>query len=120
MHEMSILMEVLRVVDEIADKNDIPAVKSIVIESGELSGVVPAYMTEYFPIIVADMPRYKNTELNMITIPGRAICDDCGRGFNVVEHEGRCPNCGSENKTVISGEEFNIREIVVPDTRDKA
>ena len=28
-----------------------------------------------------------------------------------------CPNCGSFQKTVLSGKDFTIREIVVPDDR---
>ena len=28
-----------------------------------------------------------------------------------------CPNCGSFQKTVLSGKDFTIREIVVPDER---
>lgn len=114
MHEMSIMMEVIRIVDDMAEKNDIKHVQEIVLDVGELSGVVPEYMTEYFPIIVADLPLYQGTKLKMITIPGRAICENCGAGFNVIEYEGYCPKCGSFDKTVISGEEFSIREIVVP------
>lgn len=115
MHEMSIMMEIIRIVDDMAVQNDIKHVNEIVLDVGELSGVVPEYMTEYFPIIVADMPLYQGTSLKMITIPGRAICDKCHTGFNVIEHEGHCPKCGAFEKTVISGEEFSIREIVVPE-----
>ena len=35
--------------------------------------------------------------------------------FNVVEHKGYCPNCGSFSKTVLSGKEFSVREIIVPE-----
>ena len=43
--------------------------------------------------------------------------EDCDEIFNVVEHKGVCPNCGSFQKTVLSGKDFTIREIVVPDDR---
>ena len=47
-------------------------------------------------------------------IPGMAECNECDEIFNVVEHEGYCPNCGSFDKTVLSGRDFVIKEILVP------
>ena len=47
-------------------------------------------------------------------IPGLAECEECDEVFNVIEHKGICPNCGSFEKTVLSGKDFLIREIVVP------
>ena len=51
----------------------------------------------------------------MEMIPGMAECNECDEIFNVVEHEGYCPNCGSSDKTVLSGRDFIIKEILVPD-----
>jgi Zn finger protein HypA/HybF involved in hydrogenase expression len=31
--------------------------------------------------------------------------------FAIVENEGICPSCGSVSKTVLSGQEFVIKEI---------
>mgnify|MGYP004484562963 FL=1 len=45
-------------------------------------------------------------------IPGMAECDEL---FNVIEHEGYCPNCGSFEKTTLSGKDFLIREIHIPE-----
>ncbi len=44
-----------------------------------------------------------------------AECDQCDEIFNVVEHKGYCPACGSFEKTVLSGQDFGIREIHVPE-----
>ena len=43
-----------------------------------------------------------------------AECDECNELFNVIEHEGYCPNCGSFEKTILSGKDFLIREIWGP------
>ncbi|MBR3165346.1 MAG: hydrogenase maturation nickel metallochaperone HypA, partial [Lachnospiraceae bacterium] len=48
-------------------------------------------------------------------VPSLAECDECDEIFNVTEQKGYCPNCGSFEKTVLSGKEFIIREIVVPE-----
>ena len=57
----------------------------------------------------------ENVKLTVNIVPGLAECDDCDEIFNVIEHKGYCPNCGSFNKTVLSGEKFTIREILVPE-----
>ena len=55
-----------------------------------------------------------NPNINVV-IPGMAECDECDEIFNVVEHKGYCPACGSFEKTVLSGKDFGIREIHVPE-----
>jgi len=115
MHELSVMMEVIRIVEELAEDKNIGHVQSIVLEVGELSAVVPDFMIEYFPIVVADKPLFRDAELKFIVIPGRGICDTCLKPYEVGKNRGICPYCGSKEKTLISGQEFNIREIVVAD-----
>lgn len=114
MHELSILMEVVRIVEEQARKQNIDSVKGIVLQVGELSSVVPRFMEEYFPNVVDGNPMFKDTELEIETIPGIAKCQKCGTEFNVVENKGWCPNCGSFDKDLVCGDEFLIKEIYVP------
>lgn len=108
-------MEVIRIIEGLAKEQDIKHVNEIVLEIGELSSVVPMFMDEYFPIVVNDKPLFDKCKLNFITIPGNAICDDCHTTFNIIENEGYCPKCHSFDKTLISGKEFSIREILVDD-----
>ena len=51
----------------------------------------------------------------MEMVPGLAECRECDEIFNVVQYEGYCPNCGSFEKDVLSGEDFNIKEIHIPE-----
>lgn len=113
MHELSVLVEVVRVVENIMDEDDIKKVDAIVLEIGELSSVVPMYMEEYFPVIVDDKPRFKDTELIMEILPGNAKCSDCGTVFNVIKNKGYCPKCNSFEKELLCGKEFNIKELRV-------
>ena len=43
-----------------------------------------------------------------------AKCQSCGTIFNVVEQKGYCPKCGSFDKDILSGLDFMIKEIAVP------
>ncbi len=83
-------------------------------EVGELSLVIPEYVEELYPAVAAETP-LKDTKLILEIVPGMAECDECDEIFNVVENEGYCPNCGSFEKTVLTGRDFNIKEIHVPE-----
>ena len=54
MHELGILKHIGTIVEQVADKNRIKAVKHITLEVGSQSGVVPQYMKKLFPA-AADM-----------------------------------------------------------------
>jgi len=114
MHELSVLIEVVRIVEEMTVAQNIDRVGAIVLQVGELSSVVPQFMTEYFPYVIDEKPAFRDTKLEIETIPGMAMCDKCGNIFNVVAHKGYCPKCGSFDKKLLSGQEFLIKEILVP------
>ena len=114
MHEIGVVRAMLRTVDEFCKENNVDKVAEIVLEIGELSLVIPQYVEDVYPACVMDT-KYADTTITIETVPGLAECDDCDEIFNVVENKGYCPNCGSFDKTVLSGEDFRIKEIHVPE-----
>jgi len=115
MHEIGIVRSMCKTVLDYAKENNVEKISEIVIEIGELSLVVPKYVEDLFPVVISDIPELKDTKLIIEIIPGMAECDDCDEIFNVVENDGYCPNCGSFDKEVLSGKDFNIKEIHVPE-----
>ena len=113
MHEIGIVRQLLRTVSDFAAENDVRDIREVVVDCGELSLVIPEYVEELYPVVVKGSI-LENAKLTIHTVPGLAECEDCDEIFNVVEHKGYCPNCGSFDKTVLSGKDFSIREIVVP------
>lgn len=113
MHEIGIVRSMCQTVADYARKNGIAHVDEIVCEVGELSLVIPEYVEELYPPVSEDIPEVRGAKLILETVPGLAECDDCDEIFNVAANEGYCPNCGSFNKTVLSGRDFNIKEIHV-------
>lgn len=100
-----------------AAMHEIGVVRSMVktvLDIGELSLVIPKYVEDIYPVVVGDA-WLKDTKLVINVIPGMAECDECNELFNVIEHEGYCPNCGSFEKTILSGKDFLIREIHIPE-----
>lgn len=45
MHELGIVVHVMRMVEEVAEENQLTEIKSVTCEIGEVSGVVPEYLT---------------------------------------------------------------------------
>ncbi len=113
MHEIGIVRQLVRTVTDFAAENDVKDIHEVVVDCGELSLVIPEYLEELYPV-VAKGSILENAKLTVCMVPGLAECDDCDEIFNVIEHKGYCPKCGSFEKTVLSGKDFTIREIVVP------
>ncbi len=114
MHEIGIVRQLVRTVTDFAAENGVRDIREVVVDCGELSLVIPEYVEELYPVAAKDSI-LRDAKLTIHVVPGLAECDDCDEIFNVIEHKGFCPNCGSFDKTVLSGKEFSIREIVVPE-----
>jgi len=114
MHELGIVMEVVRVVEDLAKEQDIQTVETIVLQIGELSGAVPQFIEACYPAAV-DGSFMEDTKLEIEIIPGNARCLQCQTIFNVLKAEGHCTNCASKDFEVLSGKDFLIKEIRVPE-----
>ncbi len=111
MHELGVISSMVKTIEEIIKEEGFTEVQKLVLEVGELSGVVPHYMEVCFPAAV-----YKtfmeNTVLEMETVPGIVRCKDCGREFNAVAQDFCCPKCGSHDMEILSGNDVMIKELL--------
>ena len=114
MHEMTLAIQAIRNVLEFAEENEIDEIDTVVLEIGELSLVVPEYMEEAWNA-ACKHTMLENSRLQIDVTPGNGICGDCGRVYNIIANRGVCPGCGSRDKEVLSGREFNIKELLVPE-----
>jgi len=110
MHELGIVYEVIKVVDGFVKENNVTKVEKIVLEIGQLSQAIPRFIEECYPAAVNETP-YEDTELEIISLPAEGTCKVCDETYNIVDHRKVCPACNSEDFTLISGQEFNIKEI---------
>ena len=63
---------------------------------------------------VTDGTELEGVEFVIEELEGTARCLDCGREFPAdVEHL-RCPSCGSEKLTPMTGRDLTLKEILVP------
>lgn len=111
MHELSFAMEIVRVVEEVAREQKLSKVDTIVLQIGELSSVVPAYIEQCFPAAAAGTI-LQDTKLKTEILPGNALCKECGKVFNLLADKQICPDCGCRKWELLSGTEFYIKEII--------
>jgi hydrogenase nickel incorporation protein HypA/HybF len=110
-HELGVVIEVVKTVEAFAKKNGVTKIDTVVLQIGELSSMIPRYIEASFPAAV-DGTLLQGSKLRIEILPGNAICKACAKVFNLIESESRCPKCGSENWEILCGKEFSIKEIV--------
>lgn len=114
MHEIGVVRQVVHTVEEFAKENNVDKIAEIVLDIGEVSMIIPKYVEDVYPAVIKGTI-LEDAKLIINVVPGIVECDECDEIYNIVEHEGYCPNCGSFEKTVLSGDSFLIREIHVPE-----
>lgn len=110
MHELGVLSSMVNTIHDIITEQGFTEVHKIVLEIGELSGVVPHYMEVCYPAAVYKTFMEGST-LEMDVIPGIVKCRTCGREFNAVAHDFACPDCGGNDMEILSGNDVMIKEI---------
>jgi hydrogenase nickel incorporation protein HypA/HybF len=111
LHELGVVIEVVRTVEEFAKNNGVTKIDTLVLQIGELSSIIPQYVEACYPAAV-DGTLLQETKLKIEILPGNAICKKCNKVFNLIEHNKKCPNCGIEDWDLLSGKEFMIKEII--------
>jgi hydrogenase nickel incorporation protein HypA/HybF len=111
LHELGIVIEIIKTVEDFAKKNEVTKIDTLVLQIGELSPVIPKYVESCYPAAV-DGTLLQETKLKIEILPGNALCKKCNKVFNLIENNNQCPNCGSNDREILSGKEFRIKEII--------
>ena len=113
MHELGTVFYVIREVEQVVEENHLTKVASVTLEIGEVSGIIPYYLTDCWQWAIQKSQYLKEAELKIETVPAVTFCEDCKQTYPTVEHGKICPHCGSEHTYLLQGNEFNIKEIEV-------
>jgi len=109
MHELSIMQSVIKICEENAQGQ---WVKSVTLEVGELSGIIPDALEFCFESCT------KGTLLDGATliidrISPRVKCNACGADFSISAYYDSCPQCGGSDMQILLGEELRVKELEV-------
>jgi hydrogenase nickel incorporation protein HypA/HybF len=111
LHELGILIDVIHKVEKIAIENKLTKIDTLVLQIGELSSMIPRYIEACYPAAV-DGTLLQETKLKIEILPGNALCKKCNIVFNLIEHNTKCPSCGTKDWELLCGKEFMIKEII--------
>ncbi len=108
MHELGITRNIVAIVTEHAGER---RVKRVALEIGRLSAVMPDAIRFCFDVCRKGTP-LEDAALEILEIPGRGRCLECGTEIALDQPFGRC-ECGSVRIECIGGEELRIKEMEV-------
>ncbi len=111
MHELSVATAVLNTALKHADQRPVSVVS---LRVGRLRQVVPDSLSFYFEIVARDTP-CEHAKLELTEIELRLGCSECQHGWSPEIPAFRCPECGSADVEVLSGEELEVDYIEVED-----
>lgn len=111
MHEMALTQGIVEICEQNADGRPVTLV---VVEVGQLSGVVPEAMAFCFEACGAGT-LVSGAKLQIEPVAGHGRCLECRHEQSLERLFDPCSRCGSFRIEVLSGEELRVREIEVAD-----
>lgn len=110
MHELPVVLDIVRVIQEEAQKRGFQKVMQINLVIGELSSIVDESVQMYFEVAAKDSV-CSNAKLTFEHHPAMLKCERCGKEFPH-EKSFNCPVCGGDSVLVKgTGNEFYIRSF---------
>ena len=111
MHELGTISYVIDTVEKLAVENQLTKIGSVTLEVGEVSGIVPRFLTDYWEYAKKKTTYLQDAALKIETIHAVTYCQDCGQTYPTLDYAKICPYCQSENTFLVTGNEYTIKEI---------
>ena len=109
MHELSLSSAIVNTVAKHADGRRVVTVN---LRVGRLRQVVPDTLEFYFEFVARGTP-CEGAELVQEVIDARLRCRHCEHGWMIEIPAFRCPECGTGDVEIASGDEFEVESIEV-------
>ena len=113
MHELGIVFYIIKDVKKVAEENRVDHVSAVVMNIGEVSTVVPEYLTDCWRWATGKEEMLRGCELKVNLLPAVSFCEDCQSEYPTVQYGRTCPNCQSDKTFLLKGNEIEIKEIEV-------
>jgi hydrogenase nickel incorporation protein HypA/HybF len=109
-HELSLVVSVFEVLEEQAREHGACRVTRVVLKVGTMSGVVPELLESAFDIYkkgtLAEAAR-----LDIVVVPVKLRCPDCGGEAVREDTDFSCAACGSRRVEIVEGREIIVERI---------
>jgi hydrogenase nickel insertion protein HypA len=114
MHEASIALSILDIVQSKCREEGCRSVDSVRVRIGKAAGILPDSLVFAFDA-AKDNTVAKNATLTIETVPVGGTCHDCKKEFTVedAQYVFSCPLCGSKSFEITSGREMEIVDMEI-------
>lgn len=112
MHEMSLCEGIRGIIEDQARVHDFARITVLRLEIGKFAGVEKAALSFAFDVVMRGSPA-EGARLEMIDLPGRALCYGCGKEVEIEDRFAVCPLCGSAKLMPQGGDEMRIKDMEV-------
>jgi hydrogenase nickel incorporation protein HypA/HybF len=119
MHELGIANAVLEAVRTEAARYPGTSARKVGVRIGELTAVDEDALRFCFEALTRETD-LRGLELQVEICPRRHRCSLCGEEFRVRDYDFRCPACGGEQSSCISGDELEFAYLEVEDDEPRA
>lgn len=111
MHELGIIVHVTKTLHNVAEENKLTEISSVTLEIGEVSTVIPDYMTDCWKYYRKKFPLIEHAEMKIEVLPAVTYCESCKQTYETIRYGRECPYCHSGHTYLLYGDECNIKEI---------
>ena len=112
MHELAIVEGIIDAAVPEAKKHGAKRILVINLKIGELSGVIPECIQEYFTI-AAQGSIAEGAKLSVERVPATILCNSCGYDGALGKRRRRCPQCESTDFKLTGGREYFVESLEV-------
>lgn len=110
MHELSLVASVFEVLEDEARKHDARRVTRVTLRVGAMAGIVPELLESAFETYqkgtIAETAR-----LEIVVVPVRLRCPDCGGEAVREDTDFSCAGCGSRRVEIIEGRDLVVERV---------
>ena len=112
MHEMSLAEGIRGIVEDQARRHGFARVTRLRLEIGRFAGVEKPALAFAFEVVMRGSPA-EGAALEMIDLPGQALCYDCAEVVELADRLDPCPRCGGGKLLPQGGDEMRIKDMEV-------
>lgn len=112
MHELSIVLGILKIAETETEKAGAQSVDLIELEIGTLAGVELEALNFVWPGAVKDSV-LENARREIDLIEGKGQCMECDTIFKLENIYDPCPNCQNYLKGILQGKELRVKALEV-------
>lgn len=112
MHEMSLAEGIRSIIEAQAPRIGARRVTRVRLEIGRFAGVEKQALQFAFDVVMRGTVA-ETAMLEMLDLPGRALCYDCGETVEIDHRLDPCPKCGGGRLMPQGGDEMRIKDLEV-------